>query len=193
MPQKRNPDFAELARGKTGRIFGHLVALLTTLKGLPLTYNRDMQEDKEGFFDVGDTLLATLRLFADMLLTMQVDARRTREAAQGGHVLATDIADYLVAKGMPFREAHGVVARLSADAAGQARRFDELPLETYRGHSDLFGEDVYSITVESSLAARDVSGRHRAETGPASALRREATPGGETVAYREQTALDGSA
>ena len=158
MPQKRNPDFAELARGKTGRVFGHLVALLTTLKGLPLTYNRDMQEDKEGFFDVGDTLLATLRVFADMLLTMQVDASRTQEAAQGGQVLATDIADYLVAKGMPFREAHGVVARLSADAAGQGKRFDELSLETYRGYSDLFGEDVFSITVESSLAARDVPG-----------------------------------
>ena len=158
MPQKRNPDFAELARGKSGRVFGHLLGLLTTLKGLPLTYNRDMQEDKEGFFDAGDTLLSTLRVFADMLPAMRVDSSRTREAAQGGYVLATDIADYLVAKGMPFREAHGVVARLSADAAEQGKRFHELTLEEYRRHSDLFGEDVYAITVESSIAARDAPG-----------------------------------
>ena len=158
MPQKRNPDFAELARGKSGRVFGHLIGLLTTLKGLPLTYNRDMQEDKEGFFDAGDTLLSTLRVFADMLPGMRVDSSRTREAAQGGYALATDIADYLVGKGMPFREAHGVVARLSADAAKQGKRFDELTIEEYRRHSDLFDEGVYAITVESSIAARDVPG-----------------------------------
>ena len=158
MPQKRNPDFAELARGKSGRVFGHLIGLLTTLKGLPLTYNRDMQEDKEGFFDTCDTLLSTLRVFADMLPTMRVDSNRTRDAAQGGYALATDIADYLVGKGMPFREAHGVVVRLSADAAEQGKRFDDLTLEEYRRHSDLFDEDVYAITVESSIAARDVPG-----------------------------------
>ena len=158
MPQKRNPDFAELARGKTGRVFGHLVGLLTVLKGLPLTYDRDLQEDKEGFFDSGDTLVTTLRVFADMLPAMKVDADRTHDAARGGYVLATDIADYLVVRGMPFREAHGVVARLTADAASQGKRFDELPLETYRGHSSLFDNDVYAITVESSIAARDVLG-----------------------------------
>ena len=166
MPQKRNPDFAELARGKSGRVFGHLIGLLTTLKGLPLTYNRDMQEDKEGFFDAGDTLLSTLRVFADMLPAMRVNSGRTLEAAQGGYVLATDIADYLVEKGMPFRDAHGVVARLSADAAEGGKRFDELTLEEYRHHSDLFDEDVYAITVESSIAARDVPGG----TAPAQVL-----------------------
>ena len=158
MPQKRNPDFAELARGKTGRVFGHLVGLLTVLKGLPLTYNRDLQEDKEGLFDTVDTLLLTLKVFADMVSTMQINPDRMREAAQGGYALATDIADYLVAKGMPFREAHGVVVELSAHAAGQGKRFDELSLETYRRFSHLFDEDVYSITVESSVAARDVPG-----------------------------------
>ncbi len=158
MPQKRNPDFAELARGKSGRVFGHLMGLLATMKGLPLTYNRDMQEDKQGFFDAGDTLLSTLRVFADMLPGMRVNSDRTREAAQGGYSLATDIADYLVAKGMSFREAHGVAARLSADAAEQGKRFDELALETYRRHSGLFDNDVYEITVESSIAARDVLG-----------------------------------
>ena len=158
MPQKRNPDFAELARGKTGRVFGNLVGLLTVLKGLPLTYNRDLQEDKEGLFDTVDTLLPTLKAFADMISTMRINADRMHEAAQGGYALATDIADYLVAKGMPFREAHGVVARLSAHAAEQGKRFDELSLDTYRRFSELFDEDVYSVTVESSVAARDVPG-----------------------------------
>jgi len=158
MPQKRNPDFAEIARGKTGRVYGNLVGLLTLLKGLPLSYNRDMQEDKEGFFDSADTLLATLEVFAGMVATLRVNADRMREAAQGSYVLATDIADYLVAKGMPFREAHGVVARLSAHAAEQRRHFHELSVETYRRFSDLFDDDVLSITVDSAVAARDVPG-----------------------------------
>ena len=102
MPQKRNPDFAELARGKSGRVFGHLVALLTVLKGLPLTYNRDLQEDKEGFFDTVDVLLASLNAMAGMVSTMELDLDRLAEAAGAGYVLATDVADYLVAKGMPF-------------------------------------------------------------------------------------------
>jgi argininosuccinate lyase len=158
MPQKRNPDLAELARGKTGRVFGHLVGLLTVLKGLPLTYNRDIQEDKEAFFDTADTLLPSLEVFADMLSTLRVNPERMREAAQGGYALATDIADYLVGKGMSFRQAHGVVARLSAHAAEQGRSFHELTLETYRRFSDLFDQDVFSITVDSSVAARDVPG-----------------------------------
>ena len=132
MPQKRNPDFAEISRGKTGRVYGNLMAMLTLLKGLPMTYNRDLQEDKEGFLDSADTLSATLTVFADMLPGLSLDRERMLEAANGGYVLATDIADYLVERGMPFREAHGVVARLSDHAAGLGRRFDELPLETYR-------------------------------------------------------------
>ena len=158
MPQKRNPDFAEIARGKTGRVYGNLMAMLTLLKGLPMTYNRDLQEDKEGFLDSADTLTATLAVFADMLPGMTLDRARMLEAANGGYVLATDIADYLVERGMPFREAHGVVARLSNHAAGLGKRFDGLPLEDYRDFSELFDEDVLEITVESSVGARDVHG-----------------------------------
>ncbi len=158
MPQKRNPDFAELARGKTGRIYGSLMALLTLMKGLPLTYNRDMQEDKEGFFDTYDTLLATLTIFADMIAKMSIVPERMREAAQGSYVLATDIADYLVDRGMPFREAHGVVARLSQHAVERGLQFEQLTLDEYRSFSDLFDRDVLHISVDSSVAARDVPG-----------------------------------
>jgi argininosuccinate lyase len=158
MPQKRNPDFAEIARGKSGRAYGNLMALLTVLKGLPLTYNRDMQEDKEGLFDTVDSVLSTLRVMTGVVSTMGIDARRMGEAARDSYALATDIADYLVAKGMPFREAHGVVSKLSAHAVEQGKRFDELPLDTYRRFSDLFDEDVLEISVESSVAARDVPG-----------------------------------
>jgi argininosuccinate lyase len=158
MPQKRNPDFAELARGKTGRIFGNLLGLLTVLKGLPLTYNRDLQEDKEGFFDTADSIVPTLEVFARMVSTLRLDTERMRRAAEASYVLATDIADYLVAKGVPFREAHGVVSRLSAHAVDEGVRLHELPLDTYRRFSPLFDDDVYSITVESSIRARDVPG-----------------------------------
>ena len=158
MPQKRNPDFAEIARGKTGRVYGNLVGLLTMMKGLPLTYNRDMQEDKEGLFDTVDTLIPTLQVVAGMVSTMEVQSDKMRNAALNSYALATDIADYLVAKGLPFREAHGIVARLSRHAVELGKRLDELDLETYRGYSDRFDNDVLSITVESSIQARDVFG-----------------------------------
>ena len=158
MPQKRNPDVAELGRGKSGRVVGNLVSMLTVLKGLPLTYNRDLQEDKEGFFDTVDVLLPTLEVFAGMVSTMRINPQRMAEASMGGHVLATDVADYLVGKGVPFREAHGVVARLSAHASDAGKRLDELSLETYRRFSERFDEDVLRIGVESSVAARDVPG-----------------------------------
>ena len=158
MPQKRNPDFAEIARGKTGRVYGNLIGLLTTMKGLPLTYNRDMQEDKEGLFDTVDTLIPTLQVASGMISTMEVQADRMRNAAMNSYALATDMADYLVAKGLPFREAHGIVARLSRHAVESGKRLDELDLETYRGFSDRFDGDVLSITVESSIRARDVLG-----------------------------------
>ena len=158
MPQKRNPDFAEIARGKTGRVYGNLIGLLTTMKGLPLTYNRDMQEDKEGLFDTVDTLIPTLQVASGMVSTMEVQADRMRTAALNSYALATDVADYLVAKGLPFREAHGIVARLSRHAVESGKRLDELDLDTYRGFSDRFEEDVLSITVESSISARDVLG-----------------------------------
>ena len=158
MPQKRNPDFAEIARGKTGRVYGSLIGLLTTLKGLPLTYNRDMQEDKEGFFDSYDTVLATLRIFGDMLTAVTVNEETLRRSAGGGYVLATDIADYLVSKGVPFREAYRVVTRLSEHAVERGVGFESLTLEEYRGLSEQFDSDVFEITVDSSIAARDVPG-----------------------------------
>ena len=158
MPQKRNPDFAELARGKTGRVFGHLIGLLSVLKGLPLTYNRDLQEDKEGFFDTADTLLGSLRVIAGMVSSMELDPTRMRQTVESSDVLATDMADYLVARGMPFREAHGVVVKLSAQATQEGKKLNELPLDTYRRFSSLFESDVLSLTVDSSIAARDVPG-----------------------------------
>ena len=158
MPQKRNPDFAEIARGKTGRVYGSLIGLLTVLKGLPLTYNRDMQEDKEGFFDTSDTILATLRIFADLVSGITMNADRMRRAAGESYVLATDIADYLVERGAPFREAYRVVSRLSDYALERGVGFHELSLSEYKALSQLFDEKVYDITVESSIAARDVHG-----------------------------------
>ena len=155
MPQKRNPDFAELARGKTGRVYGDLMGMLTTLKGLPLTYNRDMQEDKEGFFDAADTLATTLDVFKAMLPGMQLNEVRVSSLAGESQMLATDLADYLVGKGMPFREAHGFMRQLSRRCDDDNVSLQELPLSEYKKMSDLFTEDVYDITAESSAAARD--------------------------------------
>jgi len=158
MPQKRNPDFAELARGRTGRVYGHLMGLLTMLKGLPLTYNRDLQEDKEGLFDTADTLLSTLEVFAGMISTMKMDHDRMRRAALESYVLATDMADYLVGKGVPFREAHSIMKELSTYALKQGKYLHDLALEEYKRFSPHFEEDVLGISVESSIAARDVPG-----------------------------------
>jgi argininosuccinate lyase len=158
MPQKKNPDVAELARGKTGRVYGHLMALLTTMKGLPLAYNSDMQEDKEGLFDTVDTLLNTLGVFTGMLSTIKVKGEKMRLAAERGYILATDLADYLVKKGETFRAAHEIVAKLVNSAAKKGKTFAELNVKEYQKFSTLFGKDVYEITVETSLAARDVIG-----------------------------------
>ncbi len=158
MPQKKNPDVAELARGRTGRTYGNLMALLTTMKGLPLAYNSDMQEDKEGFFDTVDTLLSTLEVFAGMVRTTKVKVENTAQAAGRGYILATDLADYLVKKGEAFRTAHDVVGRLVSYAVEKGKTFAELGIKEYQKFSPLFGEDVCKITVESSLAARDVAG-----------------------------------
>ena len=158
MPQKKNPDVAELARGKTGRVYGRLMALLTTMKGLPLSYNKDMQEDKEGFFDTVDTLLSTLEVFSGMVKTLEVKAENTRRAAEQGYILATDLADYLVKKGETFRTAHNIVARLVSYAVEKGKPFSQLSLTEYKKFSPRFEKDVLSITVESSIAARDVVG-----------------------------------
>ena len=158
MPQKRNPDFAELARGKTGRVYGDLMGLLTTLKGLPLTYNRDLQEDKEGFFDTVDTLQATIGVFAAMLPGLRLHTERVQSLAGESGMLATDLADYLVAKDVPFREAHGIMRELCRYCDDQGKGLQELDLDGYRSFSPLFDRDVYEITAEASAAARDIPG-----------------------------------
>jgi argininosuccinate lyase len=158
MPQKRNPDMAELARGRTGRVYGNLLAILTTLKGLPLAYNRDLQEDKEPVFDTVDTLLGTLSVLSAMLPTLTISADRMEEAATGSYMLATDLADYLARKGLPFREAHQAVAELVRYAEAEGRPLSGLSLEDYRRFSPLFDRDVLSLDVRASIAARDVPG-----------------------------------
>ena len=158
MPQKRNPDFAELVRGKTGRVYGDLMALLTTLKGLPLTYNRDLQEDKAPLFETADTVLASLDAIEGMVRTAQFDAVRMGRAMDESAALATDYADYLVAKGVPFRQAHIVVTGLTRNASGAGKRLCDLSLDDLRAASDHFHEDALEITAESSVASRDVPG-----------------------------------
>ena len=158
MPQKRNPDFAELARGKTGRVYGDLMGLLTTLKGLPLTYNRDLQEDKEGFFDTVDTLQATIEVFAAMLPGLTLQTERVESLAAESGMLATDLADYLVGKGVPFREAHGIMRELCRTCDERGVGLQQLPLTDYREFSPLFEADVYEITAAASAAARNIPG-----------------------------------
>jgi argininosuccinate lyase len=158
MPQKKNPDVAELARGKTGRVYGDLMALLTAMKALPLAYNRDLQEDKEALFDSVETLLSSLEVFTGMLKSLKVNAANAKKALEGGYMLATDLADYLVKKGRAFRAAHEIVANLVSYAIEQDKPFSKLTLAEYRKFCSLFEDDVFSITIESSLAARDVTG-----------------------------------
>jgi argininosuccinate lyase len=158
MPQKKNPDVAELARGRTGRIYGNLAGLLTTLKGLPLSYNRDLQEDKAPFFETYESLLLTLLVMSEMLPAIRVDEERMRAAATSGYTLATDLADYLVRKGLPFREAHQAVGKLVGYASRRRKGLSELTLKEYRRFSPLFDEDALALDVEASLRARDVPG-----------------------------------
>jgi argininosuccinate lyase len=158
MPQKKNPDIAELARGKAGRIYGHLMALLTVLKGLPLAYNRDMQEDKEALFDTVDTLLSTIQVFTGMIRTLHVKPENMLKATGRNYILATDLADYLVKKGESFRSAHEIVAKLVNYAAGKGKSFTELDMKEYKKFSPLFAVDVRKITLESSITARNITG-----------------------------------
>ena len=143
MPQKKNPDMAELVRGKAGRVFGDLMGLLTTLKGLPLAYNKDMQEDKESIFDAVDTVKMCLQVFAPMIATMKANTANMKRAAQTGFINATDLADYLVKKGMPFRSAYKISGQLVAYCIQNNTVLEELSLETYKQHSDLFDNDLY--------------------------------------------------
>ena len=143
MPQKKNPDMAELVRGKTGRVYGDLMALLTTLKGLPLAYNKDMQEDKESVFDACDTVRQCLPVFTGMVATMTVRADNMKQAAAGGFINATDLADYLVRKGLPFRSAYKISGQIVADCIAKHELLETLPLADYKRYSDLFDEDIY--------------------------------------------------
>ena len=144
MPQKKNPDMAELTRGKTGRVYGDLMALLTTMKGLPLAYNKDMQEDKEAVFDAVDTVVQCLKVFAPMLRTLKTIPENMKKAAQGGFINATDLADYLVKKGLPFRSAYKISGQLVAKCIQEGCVLEDLKLETYKEFSELFAEDLYN-------------------------------------------------
>ena len=157
MPQKKNPDMAELVRGKTGRVYGDLIAMLTALKGLPLAYNKDMQEDKEAVFDAVDTVKMCLRVMAPMLATMTVRADKMLHAAQTGFLNATDLADYLVTKGLPFRSAYKVSGQLVAYCIAHSTVLEKLPLETFRTFSDLFDDGVYDAIDLTNCVTRRVS------------------------------------
>ncbi|MXZ34721.1 MAG: argininosuccinate lyase [Acidobacteria bacterium] len=159
MPQKKNPDSLELLRGKSGRVIGNLTRLLVLLKGLPLTYNKDLQEDKEALFDTLDTLLDCLQVAQAVVRTLEVDAGAARKALEGDFMTATDLADYLVRKGMPFREAHGLVGRIVLECEGQQIGLSELPLSRYREFSSLFAEDLFqALSVRHGIEARSVPG-----------------------------------
>ena len=156
MPQKKNPDVPELVRGKTGRVYGHLTALLTLMKGQPLAYNKDNQEDKEPLFDTADTLLVTLEIYADMMRGIAVNKENMRQAASEGYATATDLADYLAKKGMPFRDAHEVVALAVRYAVDKKVELSDLPLETLQQFAPEISDDVYAVlTLEGSLNSRN--------------------------------------
>lgn len=159
MPQKKNPDVAELIRGKTGRVYGHLMGLLTTMKGIPLAYNKDMQEDKEPIFDAIDTVKLCLPVFCDMLATMTVKKDNMLKGSKGGFTNATDVADYLVKKGLPFREAHSVVGQMVFYCIERNIALDDLSMEQFKEFSDIINEDIYSaISMETCVNDRKVIG-----------------------------------
>ncbi|ANA41433.1 MULTISPECIES: argininosuccinate lyase [Geobacter] len=159
MPQKKNPDVPELVRGKTGRVYGNLMALLTVMKALPLAYNKDMQEDKEPLFDTIDTVKGSLKIFADMVREMRINAGNMRAAAAKGFSTATDVADYLVRQGMPFRDAHEVVGKTVAYCIANGKDLPDLTMDEWQGFSDKIGEDIFdAITLEASVNARAATG-----------------------------------
>ncbi len=155
MPQKRNPDVCELIRGKTGRVYGNLMSLLTTMKSLPLAYNRDMQEDKIPLFGTVDTLKGSLSLYAKMLDTVKIDKKKMLASLEGDFSMATDLADYLVRKGLPFRKAHQIVSKLVKETIKKKKDLDDLTLKEFKTYSKLFGRDVFdTIKVKAGIAAR---------------------------------------
>ena len=183
MPQKKNPDIAELVRGKTGRVYGHLQAMLVTAKGLPLTYNKDLQEDKEGFFDAVDTIKFSLAVYCDMILTMTVNVDKMQQAVSKDFSNATDLADYLVRKGLPFRQAHEVVGKCVAYAILNDKFLPEITLEEYKGFSDLFEEDLLvALEPYNCVAARKSYG------GPAfTENEKQFAIGDEVIVAQEKT------
>jgi argininosuccinate lyase len=158
MPQKKNPDVAELIRGKTGRVYGHLMGMLTVAKGLPLSYNKDLQEDKEGLFDTVDTLDLILEVLPPMLETARFRSDRMLQAAAGGFSLATDVADHLVRAGMPFREAHAVVGHVVAYCIEQQKDFPDLSVEEWRTFSPVLAESPPPLTPKDAISARNMPG-----------------------------------
>ena len=159
MPQKKNPDICELIRGKTGRVYGALMGLLTTMKGLPLAYNKDMQEDKEMYFDALNTTKGCLQLLSDMLKTTSFNKDKMKASATGGFTNATDAADYLVGKGVPFRDAHGIIGQLVLYAISQNKALDDLTLEEFKNISDVFDQDIYqAIDVNTCVNKRNTIG-----------------------------------
>ena len=163
MPQKKNPDFAELIRGKTGRVYGDMIALFTMMKGLPLSYDRDMQEDKSSFFEAYDTVVSSLRIFSEMVRTAKWNEKKMSESCEGGFLNATDVADYLVRKGMPFRTAHGVSAKLVRSAIEKNCKLEEIDFSEYKKASPLFENDIFDlITSKKCVEIRNITG------GPAS-------------------------
>ncbi len=159
MPQKKNPDVLELIRGKSGRVFGDLVSILTVMKGLPLAYNRDMQEDKEPLFDAADTVSACLNILVKMLPKLKFNKKAMEKGTEGGYLTATDVAEYLVKKGMPFRESHGVTGRIVRLCVESGRRIDELELKELKAFSKLIGKDIFNyISVSSSIANKRTAG-----------------------------------
>jgi argininosuccinate lyase len=159
MPQKKNPDIAELVRGKTGRVYGSLMGLLTVMKALPLAYNKDMQEDKEQVFDALDTVKKVLPVFTAMLATMAVKPENMRKAASEGFINATDCADYLVKKGLPFRDAYTVIGKLVSYCTEKGKTLETLPLETFKTYSPLFEQDIYTaVSLETCVELRSVPG-----------------------------------
>lgn len=159
MPQKKNPDVAELIRGKTGRVYGSLTTLLVMMKGLPLAYNKDMQEDKEAIFDAVDTVKLCLPVFSDMIKTMTVKKDNMRKGASGGYTNATDAADYLVKKGMPFRDAHAVIGKMVAYAISKSCSLEDIDLDTLKSFSDVIDEDFYNaVSLETCVKERKTLG-----------------------------------
>ncbi|WP_027622744.1 argininosuccinate lyase [Acetivibrio clariflavus] len=159
MPQKKNPDVAELVRGKTGRVYGSLISILTVMKALPLAYNKDMQEDKESIFDAVDTVKLCLPVFTQMIATMKINKENMYRAAQGGFTNATDMADYLVKKGIPFRDAHEIIGKMVLYCIGNNKAIDELTMEEFKNFSPLITEDVYKeISLETCVSGRNLPG-----------------------------------